>query len=181
VLCQQFPPGNRRGGAEAIDHDDYDDEETEAERWQRNYMELLQELRVVQMGVQILFAFLLTLAFSDRFDRAGTFSRVTYVVALLAAAAATALLIAPVAFHRAVFRQHRKPSLVLLTHRMAWAGLGLLLVAAVSAVMLAVDLVATRWIAVVVAVFIGAWFAGLWLVGPLSLRRRSRPAPIRQG
>jgi hypothetical protein len=57
--------------------------ETELERWQRNFAELLQEQRVVQTGVQILFAFLLTLAFSGRFAEIGTFERTVYLVALL--------------------------------------------------------------------------------------------------
>lgn len=145
--------------------------ETELERWQRNFLELLQELRVVQMGVQILFAFLLTLAFSGQISDAGTFVTTTYLVALLASAAATALLIAPVAHHRMLFRQGRKPDLVRSAHRMAAGGLSLLFVAMVSSVLLAADLVLARPAAIAVAAGTGAWFVFAWGVAPWALRR----------
>src|SRR6476619_4614896 len=86
--------------------------ESEKQRWDRNFGDLLQELRVSQTGVQILFAFLLTLPFSARFTSTTPFQRNVYIVALLCAACATALIISPVAFHRALFRQGRKPELV---------------------------------------------------------------------
>src|SRR3712207_1749392 len=82
-------------------------DESEAERLDRNYGELLQELRVTQTGVQILFAFLLTLAFTQRFPQITSFQRGTYVVTLLFSAAAAALFIAPVALHRMVFRHNQ--------------------------------------------------------------------------
>src|SRR6266545_3589736 len=140
--------------------------ETELERWQRNFTELLQELRVAQMGVQILFAFLLTLAVSGRFDHIGAFERTVYLVALLSAAFSTALLIAPVAHHRMLFRRGRKPYLVLSSHWMALGGLATLLVAMVSSVLLAADLVLDRPAAIAVAVVTGAWFVFLWGVAP---------------
>ena len=99
--------------------------ETEKQRWQRNFADLLQELRVAQTGVQILFAFLLTLPFSNGFTRTTGFQKDVYIVALLSAAAATAMIISPVAFHRALFRQGRKPELVRFSHRMASGGLAL--------------------------------------------------------
>ncbi|MGH3389058.1 MAG: DUF6328 family protein, partial [Actinomadura sp.] len=67
-------------------------DETELERWDRNFTELLQELRVAQTGVQILFAFLLTLPFSNGFTRTTEFQKDVYIVALLSAAAATAMI-----------------------------------------------------------------------------------------
>lgn len=150
-------------------------DESDLERWQRNYAELLQELRVAQMGVQILFAFLLTLSFTNRFERGDLFAEVTYLVALLAAAAATALLIAPVAYHRVLFRQGRKPYLVRSAHRMAFGGLALLVVAVVSAVMLALDNVMSRTTAVVAALAVGLWFVFLWGAAPwLALRHGDR-------
>src|SRR5438309_3920171 len=85
--------------------------ETVLERWDRNFTELLQELRVAQTGVQILFAFLLTLPFTSRFDRATGLDRGVYVTTMVAAACATALLIAPASYHRLVFRKGRKPQL----------------------------------------------------------------------
>src|SRR3954467_9353285 len=98
--------------------------ESEKARWDRNFADLLQELRVAQTGVQILFAFLLTLPFSNGFPKTTSFQKDLYIVALLAAGAATAMIIGPVAFHRALFRQGRKPELVRYAHRMATGGLG---------------------------------------------------------
>jgi TRAP-type C4-dicarboxylate transport system permease large subunit len=145
--------------------------ETELQRWQRNFNELLQELRVAQTGVQILFAFLLILAFTPGFDATEPFARWVYLVALLSAAAATALLIGPVAYHRLVFRRSQKPELVISAHRMAYAGLMLVVVSMVSAVLLATDEVLDRLAAVVVSAATGVVFVLLWVVLPL-LRRR---------
>jgi Family of unknown function (DUF6328) len=156
---------NRRGGALGRN-------ETEAERLDRNYSELLQELRVTQTGVQILFAFLLTLAFTERFSRVSSFQRGTYVVTLLCAAGATGLLIAPVAFHRVVFRHNQKDDLVRNAHLMALGGLALLLVALVSAVLLILDVILGRGPAVLLAGLIAAWFVVLWLIVPLISRAR---------
>ena len=125
--------------------------ETEKQRWQRNFADLLQELRVAQTGVQILFAFLLTLPFSNGFNRTTEFQQDVYIVALLAAAAATAMIISPVAFHRALFRQGRKPELVRFAHRMATGGLAFMLIAMVSAVLLITDFVLDRPIAFVLS------------------------------
>jgi hypothetical protein len=102
--------------------------ETAKARWDRNFADLLQELRVAQTGVQILFAFLLTLPFSSGFPKVTAFQKDTYVVALIAAAFATAMIISPVAFHRALFRQGRKPELVRYAHRMATGGLAIMLI-----------------------------------------------------
>src|SRR3954447_25083334 len=108
--------------------------EDEKHRWDRNFADLLQELRVAQTGIQILFAFLLTLPFSNGFPRTTPFQKDIYIVALLAAPAATALIIAPVAFHGALFRQGRKPELVRYAPRTATGGLAFLLVAMVTSV-----------------------------------------------
>ena len=148
--------------------------ETEHQRWQRNYEELLQELRVAQTGVQILFAFLLTIAFTARFPETDPFTRTVYLVALLASAAATALIIAPVALHRALFRQGQKPRLTRTAHRLAYGGLGMTLVAMVAAVLLASDMVISRAAAWVAAGAVGVWFVALWAALPLF--RRSRTA-----
>jgi amino acid permease len=113
--------------------------ETEKQRWDRNFADLLQELRVAQTGVQILFAFLLTLPFSNGFPKTTAFQKDVYVVALLSAAFATAMIISPVAFHRALFRQGRKPELVRYAHRMATGGLGCMLVSMVASVLLITD------------------------------------------
>jgi hypothetical protein len=141
------------------------------ERWDRNLTELLQELRVAQTGVQILFAFLLTLPFTNRFGQVTRFDRGVYVVTIVAAAAATALLIAPVSYHRIVFRQGRKPQLVVIASRLALIGLGCLLVAVLGAVFLAVNVVlgvpaAAGILAGITALFVFLWYVLPFLSGP---------------
>ena len=140
--------------------------ETEKHRWDRNFSDLLQELRVAQTGVQILFAFLLTLPFSNGFPKTTEFQKDVYVVALLSAAAATAMLIAPVAFHQALFRQGRKPELVRYSHRMASGGLAFLLVSVVSSVLLITDYLLNDVVAVVLTVVTAAWFVTFWVAIP---------------
>jgi hypothetical protein len=144
------------------------EDESEQERWQRNFADLLQELRVAQTGVQILFAFLLTIPFSNRFDQTTLFQRDVYMVAMLSAAAATAMIISPVAFHRGLFRQGRKPELVRFSHRMASAGLGFLLIAMVSSVLLITDFVFGGATAVVITVAAGVFFLTFWVALPFA-------------
>jgi amino acid permease len=144
--------------------------ETEKQRWQRNFADLLQELRVAQTGVQILFAFLLTLPFSNGFTRTTPFQKDVYVVALLSAAAATAMIISPVAFHRALFRQGRKPELVRFAHRMASGGLAFMLISMVSAVLLITDFVLDRPIAFVLSAVTALWFLAFWVILPIARR-----------
>jgi hypothetical protein len=149
--------------------------ETEAQRWDRNFGDLLQELRVAQTGVQILFAFLLTLPFSSGFPKATEFQRDVYIVALLSAAAATALIISPVAFHRALFRQGRKPELVKYAHAVATAGLGSMLVSMVSSVLLIMDYVLDREIALLLSSVIAAVFLIFWVGLPFARRDWGEP------
>ncbi|MGC4889133.1 DUF6328 family protein [Micromonospora sp. DT227] len=144
--------------------------ESEKQRWQRNFADLLQELRVAQTGVQILFAFLLTLPFSNGFTRTTEFQRDVYIVALLAAAASAAMIISPVAFHRALFRQGRKPELVRFAHRMATGGLFFMLIAMVSSVLLVSDFVLDRPIAFLLSALTGIWFLTFWAILPFARR-----------
>jgi hypothetical protein len=146
-------------------------DETESERLDRNFQDLLQELRVAQTGVQILFAFLLTLPFAARFGDVDRFQRVVYVVALMAAAAAAAMIIAPVAYHRMLFRRGRKPQLVRSAHRMASGGLAFLLIAMVGAILLVTDFLVGRVLGGILAGVAAAWFILLWGVLPW-LRRQ---------
>src|SRR3954467_10610254 len=94
-------------------------DETDTERLDRNLIELLQEVRVVQTGVQVLFAFLLTVPFSSRFAQITDFQRGTYFAALVGAAAASVLLIAPTAIHRVLFRLGQKAYMVEMSNRFA--------------------------------------------------------------
>src|SRR6202046_4894202 len=97
--------------------------ETEAPRLDRNWLSLLQELRVVQTGVQLLTGFLLTLPFQPRFDVLNTTMRMIYLATVGCSVGATVLLEAPVAMHRLLFRRHRLESVVAGAHRFAYAGL----------------------------------------------------------
>ena len=148
--------------------------ETEAEQLDRNYGELLQELRVAQVGVQILFASLLTVVFNQRFTTISSLQRGTYVVALLAAACSVALLVGPVAFHRIVFRHSQKDDLVRVSHRMALGGLACLAVAIVAAVLFVLEEVLGRTPAFWYSAGVAAVFVVLWLVVPVVSRTREK-------
>src|ERR1700760_2973935 len=136
--------------------------ESEKHRWDRNFSDLLQELRVAQTGVQILFAFLLTLPFSNGFPHTSPFQKDVYVVALLSAAFAAAMIIAPVAFHRALFRQGRKPELVRYAHAMATGGLVFMFVSMVASILLITDYLLHDWIAIVLTVVAAVYFLVFW-------------------
>jgi hypothetical protein len=147
------PEPGERDGSYASGRD-----ETEAERLDRNYSELLQELRVAQAGVQILFAFLLTLAFTQRFPETSTLQRTIYVITLLLAAIAAALLIAPVPFPRLVFRRRQKDDLVEISNQLALGGLVALFLAMTGAVLLILDVVLGNAVAFALAAFVAVWF-----------------------
>ena len=97
--------------------------ESEAERDDRNLAELLQELRVAGLGVQVLFGFLLSLPFTNKFARLSHGQRDLYLATLVLSALATALLLGPVAYHRLVFRRGQKEGLVRTASVMATGGL----------------------------------------------------------
>ncbi|TQN41048.1 hypothetical protein FHU33_0400 [Blastococcus colisei] len=140
----------------------------------RNLNELLQELRVVLTGVQILFAFLLALAFTADLAERGLFATTVYTITLMSTACATVVLIAPVSFHRTVFRRQLKEQLVAFADRALLVGLGLLLVGITSAVLLVLDVVLGRWPAIAgcgVVVLVGAV---CWYAVPLLQRRADR-------
>lgn len=118
--------------------------ETPLERADRNFSELLQELRVTQTGVQILFAFLLTLAFTQRFPSLDTFQRATFVATLLLSVLAAALFTAPAALHRSLFQQRAKPRIVQVSSRLAAVGMGVLVLAFTGSVLLVVDVTTNR-------------------------------------
>jgi Family of unknown function (DUF6328) len=137
----------------------------------RNLAELLQELRVAITGVQVLFAFLLALAFTQRFRELDGFELTLYTVAVLATALATVVLIAPVSFHRLVFRRRQKAALVAVTDRLLLVGLGLLVVAITSSVLLILDVALGLWQGVVGGGLVA--LAGLltWYALPVWVRR----------
>jgi hypothetical protein len=136
----------------------------------RNLGELLQELRVAITGVQILFAFLLGLAFTSRFATLGGFELGLYTVALLSTALATIVLIAPVSFHRLVFRRRKKAALVAVADRLLLVGLGLLVLAISSSVMLILDVVLGRWLGLLGAGLIALAGGLTWYALPIWAR-----------
>lgn len=157
------------------DHDEWnagERDEKPLQRADRAYGEILQEVRVAQTGVQILFAFLLALAFQARFVSITDFQRDIYAVTLMLCAAATALLIAPAAFHRVVYRRRLKLHLVHAATRLALAGLALLMLSLVSAVLLILDFVFGTGPAVIMAAAALAWFLAWWFVVPMWCRVR---------
>ena len=151
--------------------------ETEAERDDRNLIELLQELRVAGLGIQMIFGFLLALPFTSRFSALGTSQRALYVVTLLLAVVATALLVGPVAYHRLVFRRRLKRHLVRAANVMAILGLATVALTICAAVLLVVSYVARGLPAALIGVFVVCLFAGLWFVFTLTRRWGSSPEP----
>jgi hypothetical protein len=151
---------------------DYSRDEEPAQQLDRNWAELVQELRVIGTAVQILFAFLLTIAFQARFAQTSPFQRDVYLVTLLFSGLAVAFLIAPVALHRFLFRLRVKDEVVMLTNWLAVLGLAVLSISMIGAIVLVSDWVgggvaAAIWGAGSAVVFGAAWFAG-----PILLRRR---------
>ncbi len=145
--------------------------ETPEARADRNMNELLQELRVVQAGVQILVAFLLSMSFTERFARIDEFQRWVYVVTLLLSVLTAGLLIAPAAVHRATFRRGLKPEIVQAGHKLFGAGLVALVLTLTGGTLLVLDVAVGRPFAVTSAAVVGAVLAGLWFLLPLPLLR----------
>ncbi|MFJ6789190.1 DUF6328 family protein [Streptomyces angustmyceticus] len=138
--------------------------ETPEERADRRWNELLQEVRVIQTGVQILFAFLLTVVFTPRFATLPTTDKTIYVVTVLLGAATTGALIGTVTFHRLVAGHRLKPETVLWASRLALLGIVLLLATVASALLLILRIAlhnsAVPWVvAGLVAWFMVCWFA----------------------
>jgi hypothetical protein len=154
--------------------------ETEDERSDRNLLELLNELRVALPGIQILFGFLLIVPFSQRFAEVTPFQEKLYYVVLLLTTIATALLIAPTALHRLLFRRRLKEVIVQDSNRLAIAGLFVLALAITGAVMLITDVLFGAVACAIATIVTGAMFALLWLGLPLT-RRVSEPPRSPEG
>ena len=144
--------------------------ETRKERIDRELIELLNELRVALPGVQFLFAFLLIVPFQQKVDQITDFQRGVYYVALAAAALATALLIAPAAQHRVLFRQQDKENLLRRSNASALAGLLALGLAICSALLLVVDVLFSATLAWLTAGFLGLLLIAWWVAVPFWQR-----------
>ncbi|HUR73121.1 MAG TPA: DUF6328 family protein [Sporichthya sp.] len=149
-------------------------EESPAQKIDRNWIELLQEVRVVQTGVQLLTGFLLTLPFQERFRELSDASQRLYLVAVGLSVASTACLVTPVAMHRLLFRHGARPLLVESAQRFALAGLALLAGAIVAVLTLIFGIVVSRGVGIIVGAISTATFLILWLAIPLVLKRQLR-------
>jgi hypothetical protein len=147
--------------------------ESEQARLDRQLDQLLTELRVAMPGVQVLFAFLLAVPFQQRFAAVTDFQQDVYFVTLLAAAAASALFIAPTAFHRLVFKSRDKPFLIAVSSKLAVAGLAFLAIAMNGAVLLVTDVLFDGAIVVVTVAITVVLYSGLWFALGI-VRRLSR-------
>jgi len=154
--------------------------ETPSQRLDRNFVELLQEVRVAQVGVQALLAFLLAVVFTPRFGQLTRFQTDAYVLSLVLGAGSTALLIAPAAFHRVVFRKRLKRELVHTCSRLALVGLILMMLSISTAMLLILDVVLGLRIALWLSGGMLCWFSLWWYVLPLRYRWRARPRVVRR-
>src|SRR4029079_374056 len=136
--------------------------ESSRERLDRNLEQLMTELRVAMPGVQILFAFLLSVPFTQRFGQTTSFQRDMYLVSLVAAGVATGFLIAPTAYHRLTFRRGEKRHLVFTANRWVIVGLVARAVSMDAAVLLVADFLFHSTVAIVVTAALGALLVGLW-------------------
>jgi len=167
---------------DVVDHPDRDQawdtsarSETETERLDRNWISLLQELRVVQTGVQLLTGFLLTLPFQQRFDELNATMRVIYLATVGCSVAATVLLEAPVAMHRLLFRRHRTQYLVSAADRFAYAGLLLMGLALTGVTVTIFGAVAGPVAGAIAGGCAAAAQLGFWVLLPLRVRREAAP------
>ena len=149
--------------------------ETREERADRQWSELLQELRVAQTGVQVLFAFLLAVAFQPRFEDLGQTDRAIYVVTVVLAAATAAALIGPVSYHRLLTGRRLKPQTVVWASRLTVLGLMLLLCTMCAALLLVLRVTLRDSLAFWLVAATAVWFVLCWFVFPvLALMRDTR-------
>lgn len=163
-------PSDSRVGDDVVDGRD----ETANERADRNWNELLQELRVLQTGTQILTGFLLALAFQPAFADLSESQRIFYLVLIVLSGLSAIIALAPVALHRLVFRQHAKPETVEYGHVAmitALVTVSLLLIGVVGFVFDVVVSDAASW---TIGIVLGVLILLLWLIVPLVLRARAR-------
>lgn len=149
--------------------------ETETQRLDRNWLSLLQELRVVQTGVQLLTGFLLTLPFQPRFDGLNTTMRMVYLATVGCSVAATVLLEAPVGMHRLLFRQHRIQFLVSAADRFAYAGLLLMGAALTGVTVIIFGAVAGPTTGAIAGTCAVLAQLGFWVLLPLWVRHEAPP------
>ncbi|MEV1050308.1 DUF6328 family protein [Streptomyces sp. NPDC049887] len=154
--------GRRRGGRE----------ETEDERADRRWQDLMQEIRVVQTGVQILFGFLLTVVFTPIFQRLEQTDKTIYIVTVILGSLATGALVAPVAFHRIVSGRRIKPQTVTWASRLTFTGIVLLLATLITALFLVLRTATHDGFVPYLVAGVLAWYLLCWFVLPFWARTR---------
>ena len=147
-------------------------EETHEERVNRELIELLNELRVALPGVQVLFAFLLAVPFTQRFAETTELQRDVFMVALLSTLAGSVFLIAPTAYHRLRFRDRDKEALLKISNVFAIVGVGFLAVGMTAVVFLVTDLIYGGTVTALVTAATAALFAAVWFGLPLARAAR---------
>lgn len=163
------PDGGRRDTGRRSDNGR---EETEEERADRRWNDLLQELRVVQTGVQILFGFLLAVVFQPRFTTLSDMDRGIYVVTVLLGSATVAALIGPVSYHRLLTGRRVKPQTVTWASRVTVVGIVLLFFTMCSALLLILRVALHNSLALWLVGAMALWFLASWFVIPLRARAR---------
>ncbi len=148
--------------------------ENPSQQLDRNWSELLQELRVSQTGVQLLTAFLLSIPFQQRFETITHSQRMIYLVVVCLALISTGLLLAPVSIHRRVFRLHERRELVQVANVLAQAGLATLCLALAGVATLIFDITEGPTAGITAGAITLAMLASLWYLIPLFLRRQVR-------
>ncbi|MEV6263967.1 DUF6328 family protein [Streptomyces sp. NPDC051784] len=141
--------------------------ESEEERADRRWGDLLQELRVAQTGVQILFGFLLAVVFQPRFAELSTIDRNIYVVTVMFGSATAAALIGPVSYHRLLTGRRMKPRTVTWASHLTKLGLGLLFCTMCSTLLLILRVALHNTVALWLVGLMALWFAVCWFVFPL--------------
>ena len=155
--------------------------ETALQRADRQLSELMQEVRVAQTGVQVLFGFLLTVPFTSRFDSLSTGQRWLYLATLSISGAAAMLLIAPGAHHRILFRCNDKEHIVRMANRYAIAGLGCVALAMVGALLFVADVILESPAAGAIGIVAAAGALWSWYLQPLRRRRELHRRPVAVG
>jgi hypothetical protein len=158
----------------STDEPPLDVNESEAERIERNWSEILQELRVIQTGTQILTGFLLALAFQPRFTELGPVEVTTYLVLVAVAGIATVLALAPVSLHRALFRKRAKPEIVRFAHRLLMATLVAVAFTLAGTTVLIFDVVLGLTAGLIAGGVALVVIAAAWVLMPTIVRRNLR-------
>jgi hypothetical protein len=143
-------------------HDEFRDDESEKERHDRELIELLNELRVALPGVQVLFAFMLTVPFANGWNKITPFQKDVFFIAFIATAVSSALLIAPSSYHRLRWKVEDKGRIVRISNRLTIAGLAALAVSIATVVLLVADYIFTRTTAIATTAAVTVVFVALW-------------------